>query len=57
MMRQTLDFINGMGHRQTSAETMLVDLRDQSKATTTSICDATTRIDNLVRHVDSLEAP
>jgi hypothetical protein len=57
MMRQTLDFINGMGHRQTSAETMLVDLRDQSKATTTSICDAMTRIDNLVRHVDSLEAP
>jgi hypothetical protein len=57
MMRQTLDSVNGMGHRQTSAETMLDDLRDQSEAMTTSICDAATRLDNLVRRVDSLEAP
>ena len=57
MMRQTLDSVNGMGRRQTSVETLLGDLRDQSEATTTSIRDAATRIDNLVRRVDSLEAP
>jgi len=56
MMRQTLDSVNGMGRRQVSAETLLDDLRDQSQATMTSIREATTRIDNLVRRVAQLEA-
>lgn len=55
MMRQTLDSVNGMGLRQTSAETLLGDLRERAEATTTTVRDAITRIDNLVRRVDFLE--
>lgn len=57
MMTQTLDVVNGMGRRQTSAETMLADLRDQAASTTTTIRDTATRIDNLARRVESLETP
>ncbi|XP_066365248.1 uncharacterized protein [Miscanthus floridulus] len=57
MMQQTLDSVNSMGSRQTSAEVMLDDLRTSTDAATTTLRNTSSRIDSLVTRMDSLEAP
>jgi len=56
MVKETLEAVSTMGSRQTEAEALLADLRDQAEAATTTMRETSSRVYGLPRRVDSINS-